>query len=161
MLRFAALQHSSSTHIAVNLPIAALPLHFFCPPICRIVHSGYQHFYKYVHNVHTHCDLSNIPGSHDYGSFLVPLCDFFSFRFANFKVGKINFKVGKINIKVGKINFKVGKINFNFNVDKINFLMSEKSTLKLVKSTLKFEKSTLMSTKSTLKLVKSTLKLVK
>ena len=64
----------------------------------------------------------------------------FSFRFANFKVGKINFKVGKINFKVGKINFKVGKINFNvdkinfkvgkinFNVGKINFLMSVKST---------------------------------
>ena len=33
----------------------------------------------------------------NYGSFLVPLCDFFSFRFANFKVGKINFKVGNIN----------------------------------------------------------------
>ena len=68
-----------------------------------------------------------------HGSFLVPLCDFFSFRFANFKVGKINFKVGKINFKVGKINFNVDKINFkvgkiNFKVGKINFLMSIKST---------------------------------
>ena len=58
---------------------------------------------------------------------------FFSFRFANFKVGKINFKVGKINFKVGKINFNVDKFNFkvgkiNFKVGLINFLMSVKST---------------------------------
>ena len=50
---------------------------------------------------------------------------FFSFRFANFKVGKINFKVGKINFKVGKINFKVDftdiKVDFtNFKVDFID-----------------------------------------
>ena len=70
------------------------------------------------------CSLRKLPGA--------TLC-FFSFRFANFKVGKINFKVGKINFKVGKINFNVDKINFkvgkiNFNVGKSNFLMSVKST---------------------------------
>ena len=50
----------------------------------------------------------------------------FSFRFANFTVGKINFKVGKINFNVDKINFKVG--NINFKVGLINFLMSVIST---------------------------------
>ena len=69
---------------------------------------------------------------HCYGSFLVPLCDFFLFaptlklEKSTLKLVKSTLKLEKLNFNVDKINFKVGKINFK--VGLINFLMSEKST---------------------------------
>ena len=56
----------------------------------------------------------------NYGSFLVPLCDFFLFVFSTLKLVKSTLKLVKSTLKLEK-----------------STLMSIKSTLKLVKSTLK------------------------
>ena len=69
-----------------------------------------------------------------YGSFLVPLCDFFLFVLPTLKLVKSTLKLEK------------------------STLMSVKSTLKLVKSTLMSVKSTLKLILPTLKLIFQTLK---
>ena len=76
----------------------------------------------------------NFVDSVDYGSFLVPLCDFFLFVFPTLKLVKSTLKLEK------------------------STLMSIKSTLKLVKSTLMSVKSTLKLILPTLKLIFQTLK---